>query len=188
VIFAHGSGSSSRSPRNRAVAASLNAAGHGTLLMDLLSRDEESDRRQVFDIALLADRLRAVTRWVRDELGERPCRFGYFGASTGAAAALVAAADPAVDVGAIVSRGGRVDLAGASLPAVRAPTLLIVGGRDRAVLTQNRRAMAALTCVHRLEVVPGATHLFEEPGAMDRVALLASDWFSEHLVGQAQAA
>jgi putative phosphoribosyl transferase len=189
VLFAHGSGSGSQSPRNRAVAAHLNAAGHGTFLFDLLSRDEEGDRSKVFDIALLADRLRAATRWVRHELDEpTKRRLGYFGASTGAAAALVAAADPAAHVRAIVSRGGRVDLAGQSLPAVRAPTLLIVGGNDSAVLRQNRRAMTALRCVHRLEVIEGATHLFEEPGAIDLVAQLASDWFSEHLLRRTRAA
>jgi putative phosphoribosyl transferase len=187
VLFAHGSGSSSRSPRNRAVAATLNAAGLGTLLFDLLRPAEASDRSNVFDIPLLADRLRGATRWVRDELGAG-ISLGYFGASTGAAAALVAAADPAIDVGAIVSRGGRVDLAGPSLHAVRAPTLLIVGGEDHGVLELNSRALGVLTCVARLEVVPGATHLFEEPGAIERVSQLAGSWFSGHLSGMVRAA
>lgn len=187
VLFAHGSGSSSKSPRNRAVAASLNAVGTGTLLFDLLSDEEEGDRSKVFDIGLLADRLAGATRWVRDELGTK-IRLGYFGASTGAAAALVAAGDPNCDVGAIVSRGGRVDLAGRSLLTVRAPTLLIVGGDDPQVLQLNRRAMESLTCVKRLEVVPGASHVFEEPGTLERVAQLAAGWFSEHLSAMTWAA
>jgi predicted phosphoribosyltransferase/dienelactone hydrolase len=188
VLFAHGSGSSARSPRNRSVAASLNAAGIGTLLFDLLSREEDSDRSKVFDIRLLADRLIEATRWIRTELGSTSVRLGYFGASTGAAAALVAAADPRCDVSAIVSRGGRVDLAGPCLPAVTAPTLLIVGAVDTTVLEMNRRALSALTCVTRLEVVPGASHLFEEPGALEQVAALAAAWFSEHLGKMAVAA
>jgi putative phosphoribosyl transferase len=188
VLFAHGSGSSARSPRNRSVAASLNAAGIGTLLFDLLSREEEADRGNVFDISLLAERLIEATCWIRTELGSTAVQLGYFGASTGAAAALVAAADPRCDVSAIVSRGGRVDLAGPSLPAVTAPTLLIVGAVDPMVLEMNRRALAALTCVARLEVVPGASHLFEEPGALEQVATLAAAWFSEHFGKMAVAA
>ena len=188
VLFAHGSGSSARSPRNRSVAASLNAAGIGTLLFDLLSREEEANRGNVFDISLLAERLIEATRWIRTELGSTAVQLGYFGASTGAAAALVAAADPRCDVSAIVSRGGRVDLAGPILPAVTAPTLLIVGAVDAMVLEMNRRAQSALTCVTRLEVVPGASHLFEEPGALEQVAALAAAWFSEHLGKMAVAA
>jgi len=188
VLFAHGSGSSARSPRNRSVAASLNAAGIGTLLFDLLSREEGADRGNVFDISLLAERLIEATRWIRTELGSTAVQLGYFGASTGAAAALVAAADPRCAVSAIVSRGGRVDLAGPILPAVTAPTLLIVGSVDATVLEMNRRALSALTCVTRLEVVPGASHLFEEPGALEQVAALAAAWFSEHLGKMAVAA
>lgn len=182
VVFAHGSGSSRHSPRNRAVARVLRDAGFGTLLMDLLSPDEELERRAVFDVELLAGRLTAVTDWLRAVSASSPRPVGYFGASTGAAAALWAAAEPGADIGAVVSRGGRPDLAGARLSEVRAPTLLIVGGADRQVLELNREAAAQLTCHHRLEVVPGATHLFEEAGALDVVARLARDWFAEHLV------
>ncbi|MFD3453168.1 alpha/beta family hydrolase [Streptomyces sp. NPDC058691] len=177
VVFAHGSGSSRHSPRNRAVAAALNQAGLGTLLFDLLTPAEETDRANVFDVELLADRLAGVTRWARRE----NLPVAYFGASTGAAAALRAAAHPEAEVSSVVSRGGRPDLAGAGLRAVRAPTLLIVGGRDETVLELNRRAQAELTCPNLLHVVPGATHLFEEPGALDEVAHLARDWFSGHL-------
>ncbi|GAB3285160.1 phosphoribosyltransferase family protein [Sinomonas notoginsengisoli] len=180
VVFAHGSGSSRHSPRNRAVARTLGEAGLGTLLMDLLSTDEELERQAVFDIGLLASRLSAATEWLRTiGAGTRP--IGYFGASTGAAAALWAAADEGADVRAVVSRGGRPDLAGPRLASVAAPTLLIVGGADHHVLELNREAAARLTCEHRLEVVPGATHLFEEPGALDAVAHLARDWFLTHL-------
>jgi putative phosphoribosyl transferase len=178
VMFAHGSGSSRHSPRNRAVAAALNRAGLGTLLFDLLTPAEEADRANVFDIATLAGRLADVTRWLR--LRES-ATVGYFGASTGAAAALRAAASPDTEVGAVVSRGGRPDLAGPGLADVRAPTLLIVGGNDALVLDLNRQAQAELTCESRLEVVEGATHLFEEPGALDEVADLARDWFTRHL-------
>lgn len=179
VVFVHGSGSSRRSPRNRRVARALNEAGLGTLLFDLLTEDEELDRANVFDVELLADRLVAVTGWVRDRVGSgQPC--GYFGASTGAAAALLAAAGPGADIAAIVSRGGRPDLAGPRLHEVRAPTLLIVGGRDTVVLDLNRRALAELSSESRIEVIQGATHLFEEPGALDQVADLARDWFADH--------
>ncbi|MFJ8859740.1 phosphoribosyltransferase family protein [Streptomyces sp. NPDC102451] len=179
VVFAHGSGSSRDSPRNRAVAGVLNRAGLGTLLFDLLTPGEEVYRANVFDIGLLAGRLADTTAWLRRRV---PLPVGSFGASTGAAAALRAAAATDSGVGAVVSRGGRPDLAGADLSAVRAPTLLIVGGADTTVIDLNRQAQAALHCENRLEIVPGATHLFEEPGALDRVADLARDWFITHLV------
>ncbi len=180
VVFAHGSGSSRHSPRNRHVAAALNAAGLGTLLFDLLTIDEERNRSNVFDIELLARRLLDVTAWLRT-LPDIPHRIGYFGASTGAAAALSAAADPDADIAAIVSRGGRPDLAGEKLVLVRAPTLLIVGGADELVLELNRASQTWMRCINHLEVVPEATHLFEEPGALDTVAHLAGDWFTTHL-------
>ncbi|MEU9305130.1 alpha/beta family hydrolase [Streptomyces sp. NPDC048269] len=183
VVFAHGSGSSRRSPRNRSVAAALRQAGLGTLLFDLLTPAEEADRANVFDIETLARRLTETTAWLRRREAALP--IGYFGASTGAAAALWAAsagADAGADVGAVVSRGGRPDLAGSRLAGVRAPTLLIVGGRDTTVLDLNRQAQAQLRCENRLEVVPGATHLFEEPGTLDAVAGLARDWFTRHLM------
>ncbi|WP_327385346.1 phosphoribosyltransferase [Streptomyces sp. NBC_01207] len=179
VVFAHGSGSSRHSPRNRSVAADLNRAGLATLLLDLLTPDEEADRANVFDIETLAGRLADATAWLRRR---ELLPTGWFGASTGAAAALWAAGEPGAEIGAVVSRGGRPDLAGARLAAVRAPTLLIVGGRDSTVLDLNRRAQRELRCENRLEVVPGATHLFEEPGALDEVAGLARDWFTRHLV------
>jgi len=180
VVFAHGSGSSRHSPRNRHVASVLGRAGLGTLLFDLLSPEEELDRANVFDIELLADRLVGVTAWLRSPAGISGLPIGYFGASTGAAAALWAAAEPDADVAAVVSRGGRPDLAEPRLAAVTAPTLLIVGGRDTVVVDLNRRAQARLTCENRLAVVPGATHLFEEPGTLDAAAGLARDWFIEH--------
>ena len=180
VLFAHGSGSSRHSPRNRFVASVLYQAGVGTLLLDLLTPDEERNRAKVFDIDLLAGRLAAATEW----LGSRPdtasCSVGYFGASTGAAAALCAAAG--AQIAAVVSRGGRPDLAGQRLADVRAPTLLIVGGADRAVLELNRRALAQLRCPSQLAVVEGATHLFEEPGTLAEAAILASDWFARYLL------
>lgn len=179
VLFAHGSGSSRHSPRNQRVAAELNHAGIATLLFDLLTEDEASDRAKVFDIGLLADRLRAATAWVQEWLPD--FAVGYFGASTGAAAALLAAAAPDSPVQAVVSRGGRPDLAGPALATVTAPTLLIVGGRDEMVLDLNRRAQQTLGGQSRLEVVPGATHLFEEPGTLETVSDLAADWFSAHL-------
>ena len=181
VAFAHGSGSSRFSPRNHRVARVLRDAGLGTLLLDLLTEDEEGDRSLVFDIGLLAERLAAACRWLRVQPGCRHLPLGLFGASTGAAAALSAAADPLLDVAAVVSRGGRPDLAAEHLPAVRCPTLLIVGGRDEAVLQLNRQAQSRMSGAS-LVVVPGATHLFEEPGALDRVAVLARDWFLSHLV------
>jgi acetyl-CoA synthetase len=187
VVFVHGSGSSARSPRNRYVALVLNRAGLGTLLFDLLSPEEEHDRANVFDIPLLAQRLRQATAWLRSpDSGIAPSTpLGYFGASTGAAAALLAAAEPDSDVSAVVSRGGRPDLAVSRLPEVRCPTLLIVGGDDEQVLTLNRRARSRLTCPSRLVVVGGATHLFEEKGALERVADLARDWFLTYLATDA---
>ncbi len=182
VVFAHGSGSGRHSPRNRFVAAVLYEAGLGTLLLDLLTPEEELDRANVFDIALLADRLTAVTTW----LGSRPdtasCRVGYFGASTGAGAALHAAAGAGAQIAAVVSRGGRPDLAGPRLADVRAPTLLIVGSADEAVLELNLRAQAMLRCPNQLEVVEGATHLFEEPGTLAEAANLAAGWFTRYLL------
>ncbi|MFC5820177.1 dienelactone hydrolase family protein [Nonomuraea harbinensis] len=180
VLFAHGSGSSGRSPRNRYVAAALNEAGLGTLLFDLLTPEEEYDRANVFDIELLAGRLLTATERVREHPAAANLPLGYFGASTGAAAALSAAAEPDADVAAIVSRGGRPDLAGPRLASVRAPTLLIVGGHDEQVLELNREAQRELGGESRLEIVPGATHLFEEPGALDQVADLTGSWFVTH--------
>ncbi|HKA94619.1 MAG TPA: phosphoribosyltransferase [Acidimicrobiia bacterium] len=181
VVFAHGSGSGRHSPRNRAVARALNDAGLGTLLLDLLTPAEEGDRANVFDIPLLAARLGGATAWSLDDEDARGLPVGFFGASTGAGAAVWAAAEPGSPVRAIVSRGGRPDLARLRLEAVRAPALLIVGGRDEAVLEMNREAARHLTAEHRIEVVPGATHLFEEPGALEAVAGLATRWFLDHL-------
>jgi len=181
VVFAHGSGSSRHSPRNRYVAQVLNGAGLATLLFDLLTLEEERDRANVFDIDLLARRLVGITGWLASQPDTAALPVGYFGASTGAGAALAAAADPRVKVAAVVSRGGRADLAGESLAKVVAPTLLIVGGRDDVVLEMNRRAQAMMPGECELTVVPGATHLFEEPGALERVAVLARDWFIDHL-------
>lgn len=180
VAFAHGSGSSRLSPRNRWVAQVLGDAGLGTLLLDLLTEDEEGERSLVFDVDFLARRLVAACTWLREQPGCRSLPLGLFGASTGAAAALVAATDTVLDVSAVVSRGGRPDLAAGHLARVRAPTLLIVGGHDQAVLRLNRQAQERLE-IASLVVVPGATHLFEEPGALDRVAALARDWFLTHL-------
>ncbi|CAN5853801.1 phosphoribosyltransferase family protein [soil metagenome] len=181
VVFAHGSGSSRFSARNIYVADVLNASGIATLLFDLLTPDEERNRANVFDIELLAGRLVDVTGWLAGQPDTASLPIGYFGASTGAGAALVAAADPAVSISAVVSRGGRPDLAGESLANVYAPTLLIVGGRDELVLELNRRAQAAIPGECELIVVPGATHLFEEPGTLEKVAVLARDWFIGHL-------
>ena len=163
---------------NQFVARSLQAAGIGTLLMDLLEEDEEDDREKVFDIELLAERLQSATDWLRGQPDTRSCRLGYFGASTGAAAALVAAARRPQGVAAIVSRGGRPDLAADDLPCVKAPTLLIVGGNDDVVITLNEKALALLRCPKQMIVIPGATHLFPEPGALEEVAGLASEWFT----------
>lgn len=185
VIFAHGSGSSRLSPRNRFVAGVLNAAGLATLLFDLLSEQEEAADMRTgqyrFDIPMLARRLVAATEWASGDVRTRDLVPGYFGASTGAAAALIAAAERPEHVRAVVSRGGRPDLAGRSLPRVQAPTLLIVGGADRPVIGLNQQAFDLLRCTKRLEIVPGATHLFEEPGALERVAELARDWFLAYL-------
>jgi pimeloyl-ACP methyl ester carboxylesterase len=181
VLFAHGSGSSRLSPRNRFVADVLHARGLGTLLFDLLGESEARDRARVFDVALLGERLVDAIDW----LDARGCAgpLGLFGASTGAAAALAAAAQRPGRVGAVVSRGGRPDLAGPWLAQVRAPVLLAVGGDDRDVLRLNRSALAGLRCEARLEVVPGASHLFEEPGTLEAVAGLAADWFATRLAG-----
>jgi putative phosphoribosyl transferase len=180
VLFAHGSGSSRLSPRNRLVAERLQRSGFGTLLFDLLQPEEADHRPNVFDIGLLARRLALATDWVRS--GElRHVAIGYFGASTGAGAALVAETLTRHRIAAIVSRGGRPDLAGTAIPRVQAPTLLIVGGRDREVIELNREALARLTCEKELTVVPGAGHLFEEPGALDEVVALAGAWFGARL-------
>ena len=183
VVFAHGSGSSRLSPRNTAVAEALNGRGFGTLLFDLLTSAEEADRANVFDISLLADRLVDVISWlVRQEARIGGFRIGLFGASTGAAAALVAAARIPERIAAVVSRGGRPDLAGDALPMVRAPTLLIVGGDDFGVIELNEQALGRLRAPKAIEIIPGATHLFPEPGALDAVIALAARWFERHLV------
>lgn len=181
VAFAHGSGSSRRSSRNQSVARALNDAGIATLLFDLLTPAEEVDRDNVFDIDLLAARLLAANRFLHEQDATRHLPLGYFGASTGAAAALIAAAEAGTAVRAVVSRGGRPDLAAQRLPDVVAPTLLIVGGDDRGVLDLNRQALARMRCERDLAIVPGATHLFEEPGALSEVARLAVAWFIRHL-------
>jgi putative phosphoribosyl transferase len=185
VLFAHGSGSSRHSPRNRYVASELQGAGLGTLLMDLLTREEEAvDIRTGhlrFDIQLLAERLVGATEWLRSQEETQALKVGYFGASTGAGAALVAAAKLPDGVRAVVSRGGRPDLAGKSLPQVEAPTLLIVGSHDYAVIQMNQQAYAQLRCEKELTIVPGATHLFEEAGTLEEVARLAAEWFTRRL-------
>jgi len=181
IVFAHGSGSSRHSPRNRLVARGLNERGLGTLLLDLLTVEEELDRVNVFDIGLLAERLVAATRWAQNEPSVAALPVGYFGASTGAAAALCAAAELGKEIGAVVSRGGRPDLAAAQLPGVRAPVLLIVGGHDEIVIELNREARSLLRARSELAIVPGATHLFEEPGALEEVSRLAGEWFERHL-------
>jgi dienelactone hydrolase len=182
VLFAHGSGSSRLSPRNLAVAHQLRSAGLATLLFDLLTPHEAEQRTNVFEISLLARRLRAATDWVVTQPEVAGLVPGYFGASTGAAAALQAAAAPGVPVGAVVSRGGRPDLAGDALPLVRAPTMLIVGSRDEVVLELNRQAYRRMNCPKQLIVVSGATHLFEEAGKLAEAGQWASGWFVEHLV------
>lgn len=188
VLFAHGSGSGRYSSRNRYVAHLLNEAKLATLLIDLLTIEEEAIDSQTahlrFDIGLLAGRLVGATDWLAEYHDTRALRIGYFGASTGAAAALVAAAERREVVGAVVSRGGRPDLAGPVLPDVQAPTLLIVGGNDVPVISLNQTALEQLRCEKGLVIVPGATHLFEEPGALDHVARLARDWFTRHLLGK----
>lgn len=187
VLFAHGSGSGRFSPRNRMVAGVLQSAGLATLLLDLLTPDEEAVDLQTralrFDIGLLASRLVGATDWLRQHASTGSLAVGYFGASTGAGAALVAAAERPDVVRAVVSRGGRPDLAGPALARVRAPTLLIVGGADRVVLDLNQQARTALSAQTELAIIPGATHLFEEPGALEQVAGLARDWFLRHLGG-----
>jgi putative phosphoribosyl transferase len=188
VVFAHGSGSSRHSHRNRYVASVLHEAGLGTLLFDLLTLDEELDRGNVFDVGLLADRLTAATGWLRSQPGAAGLPAGYFGASTGAAAALLAAAEPGADIAAVVSRGGRPDLAGPRLRLVRAPTLLIVGGNDQVVLGLNRAAQEKLRCENDLVVVPGATHLFEEPGTLAAAARAARDWLTIHMAARLRSA
>ena len=181
VLFAHGSGSSRFSPRNNFVAQVLHAAGHGTLLLDLLTRAEDARYENRFDIALLTRRLLATTHWLRNDETAKGLALGYFGASTGAAAALQAAAEPGTNIAAVVSRGGRPDLAGEALPRVTAPTLLIVGEWDDVVIRLNEQALAQLRCVKELAIVPQASHLFEEAGALEKVAKLASGWFRRHL-------
>ncbi|WP_390891447.1 dienelactone hydrolase family protein [Dactylosporangium roseum] len=181
VLFVHGSGSSRHSPRNQYVALVLNQAGLGTLLFDLLTSEEAANRANVFDIELLAERLADVSAWAHDQPWGRDLSIGWFGASTGAGAALWAAGEPHSGVAAIVSRGGRPDLAGPRLPAVTAPTLLIVGALDTEVLALNRAARAQLRCPGDLVVVPGATHLFEEPGTLTAAARHAEAWFTTHL-------
>lgn len=198
VLFAHGSGSSRHSPRNQFVARVIREAGIATLLFDLLTAEEESvdvyTRHLRFDIDLLAERLVSATNWL-EEMGQQitaqtalqPRRVGFFGASTGGGAALVAAARLGEKAGAVVSRGGRPDLAGAALPQVKAPTLLIVGGEDTPVIELNEQAYAELRCPKELQIIPGATHLFEEPGTLEQVAQLAAEWFSQHLRAQPRA-
>jgi len=185
VVFAHGSGSSRHSPRNQFVARTLNNAGLATLLFDLLTHEEEAIDTQTrelrFNINLLAERLVHATRWVKQQPQTRDLRIGYFGSSTGGAAALVAAVDVPQDVGAVVSRGGRPDLAGDVLPKAQAPTLLVVGANDDIVIELNEQARDKMRCEVKLEIIPGATHLFEEPGTLEKVAKLASDWFVHHI-------
>jgi putative phosphoribosyl transferase len=189
VLFVHGSGSSRHSPRNQFVARTLNNAGLATLLFDLLTPEEEAiDARTAelrFNIKLLAERLVHATNWAKQQKQTRDLRIGYFGSSTGGGAALVAAAERPQDIGAVVSRGGRPDLAGEALPKVQVPTLLIVGGDDDIVIELNEQARDRMRCEVKLEIIPGATHLFEEPGALERVAQLAGDWFLLHTAGSA---
>lgn len=183
VIFAHGAGSSRLSSRNNMVAEELGRRGIATLLFDLLTEEEATDRANVFDMSLLAARLVEAIEWARTRPIIDALPISLFGSSTGAAAALLVAAEMPHTVKAVVSRGGRVDMAEASLPRVRAPVLLIVGGADTTVLELNKRAASKLTCPYRLEVVPGATHLFEEPGALGQVITLAGDWFEDCITG-----
>lgn len=188
VLFAHGSGSSRHSPRNQFVARSIQNSGTGTLLFDLLTRDEEDEdsynARLRFDIDLLAGRLATATEWIAQHASTQHLGIGYFGSSTGGAAALVAAAELGAMIDAVVSRGGRPDLADGALARVEAPTLLIVGERDDLVLRLNQEALSQLHCTKQLVIVPRATHLFEEPGALDRVATLAANWFHQYLKGR----
>ncbi len=186
VLFAHGSGSSRFSSRNQYVAAALREDRLATLLFDLLDEEEGADRRRVFDIPLLADRLTMATEWVAAQVDLADLPFGYFGASTGAAAALAAAARPGNPVAAVVSRGGRPDLAGSALSRVRCPTLLIVGARDHTVIQLNEAVLPVLRCKKKLSIVPGATHLFEEAGTLEQVVSLARRWFARHLSGSGE--
>ncbi len=181
VLFAHGSGSSRFSPRNRMVAQALQVRGFATLLLDLLTAEEVADRGNVFDVSLLGERVAQAIRWARGDTRTGELSIGLFGASTGAAAALVAASTPDLDVSAVVSRGGRPDMAGERLAFVRCPTLLIVGSLDHGVIELNLSALGKLACRKRLEIVAGATHLFEEPGTLGRVVTLAGDWFETYL-------
>ena len=181
VVFAHGSGSSRLSPRNVMVARQLRTAGFATLLFDLLTPHEAADRTKVFDIQLLGERLTLATAWLRVQPDVAGLPVGYFGASTGAAAALVAAADPAQGIKAVVSRGGRPDLASEALALVRAPTLLVVGGLDDVVISLNQTALARMHCVKRLVIIPGASHLFEEGDTLQQAAEQAAQWFAMHL-------
>lgn len=189
VLFAHGSGSSRHSPRNKYVAGTLHESGIGTLLFDLLTQQEEEEEKYTrdlrFDIDLLAKRLVYATNWIRDQKDVQTLPIGYFGASTGAAAALVAAAELEKQVAVVVSRGGRPDLAGDSLPKVKAPTLLIVGGRDERVLSLNMDAYRQLHCAKRIEIIDRATHLFEERGALEEAARLAAEWFKKYFESNA---
>lgn len=184
VIFAHGSGSSRLSPRNIFVARVLQNAGMGTLLFDLLTGAEDSLYENRFNIGLLTNRLKAATDWIGKQPDVKDVRLGYFGASTGAAAALMAAAEAGATIRAVVSRGGRPDMAGPALERVQSPTLLIVGGRDDVVIRLNEDAYREITAEKELKIIPGATHLFEEPGALEEVARLAAGWFRRHLVGK----
>src|SRR5260370_39521 len=190
VLFAHGSGSSRKCPRNRCVAGELQKRGLVTLLIDLLTTDEDAvdvrARQHRFDIGLLANRLIAVTDWLEQQSGTQGLKLGYFGASTGAAAALVAAAERPDTVAAVVSRGGRPDLAGKALPLVKAPALLIVGGDDREVIGLNRDASARMRVENKIVIVPGASHLFEEPGTLEEVARLAGEWFEKYLTQESR--
>ncbi len=182
IVFAHGSGSSRHSKRNKFVAQVLRKVGLGTLLFDLLTNEEDMIYENRFDIPLLAKRLSSVTRWIHEQAKTKNLRIGYFGASTGAAAALIAAADPTLEVFAIVSRGGRPDLAVKSLSHVGAPTLFIVGGDDYIVIQLNQQAYNFIKAEKALQIIPGASHLFEEPGALEQVAHLAAEWFNKHLL------
>jgi putative phosphoribosyl transferase len=184
VAFAHGSGSGRFSPRNQFVARALEEGGLATLLLDLLEEEEAEDRAKVFDIELLAERLHSAADWLSQEPQTHALRLGYFGASTGAGAALVAVARAPAAIGAVVSRGGRPDLAHTHLPAVKAPTLLIVGGNDDVVIELNEQALRQLHCRKELVIVPGATHLFEEPGTLEEVARLAKQWFVRYLASE----
>src|ERR1043166_5962349 len=189
ILFAHGSGSSRHSPRNQFVARTLNQAGLGTLLFDLLTPEEEKidiyTREHRFDIGLLAERLVYATKWAKEQKETRDLRIGYFGSSTGGGAALVAAAELPNEIFSVVSRGGRPDLAGDALPKVKAPTLLIVGGQDHVVIDLNEQARDQMRCEVKIDIVPGATHLFEESGALEHVSDVAADWFLLHAAGRA---